>query len=72
MKYFLGNVIAFLVFTGLLLWPIWALISLHWGFKLLLSIAVFAIAAYFVERVLSKRVNRIIAILFPDSKTGSK
>lgn len=66
MKYFFGNILALIVVSGVLIWPLWAKTSLHWGAKTGLTLVALLFAAFFVERVASKWVNRLVKSIFPD------
>lgn len=66
MKYFLGNTLALIVVAGVLIWPLWAKTSFHWGAKTALTVVALMFAAFFVERVASKWVNRLMKSIFPD------
>ena len=68
MKYLLGNLFAFAATSGLLLWPVWGLLEAHFAVKLAMSAIVVVGAAFFIERVLSKWINKLVAKYFPDSK----
>lgn len=64
MKYFFGNTVALIVVAGLLIWPLWSMTSLHWGVKSALSAVALLLAAFFVERIASKWVNKLMALIF--------
>lgn len=66
MKYFFGNILALIVVACVLIWPLWAMTSLHWEAKTGLTVVALLFTAFFVERVASKWVNRIVKAIFPD------
>jgi len=66
MKYFLGNTFFLVLIAGALIWPLWAKTSLHWGAKTGLTVVSLFLAAFFVERVASRWVNRLVKLVFPD------
>jgi len=61
MKYQIGNLLALVFCVGILIWPIWSMLPLHWVFKVLLSFLALIIAAFFVERIASRWVNKLLA-----------
>jgi len=66
MKYFFGNILALIVVAGVLIWPLWVMTSLHWGVKSGLTVVAILLAAFFVERIASKWVNKLMKSIFPD------
>jgi len=66
MKYFVGNTLCLIAVAGFLIWLVWEKTALHWGSKTALTIFAFFFAAFFVERVASKWVNKLIQYIVPD------
>jgi len=66
MKYFFGNTVILILVAGMLICPLWAMTSIHWGVKIALTIVAYLFAAFFVEKIASKWVNKIVGSIFPD------
>ena len=60
MKYQIGNLLALVVCAAVLIWPVWSMLTLHWGIKILLSLLALIVAGFFVERIASRWINKLL------------
>jgi hypothetical protein len=68
MKYFIAHVIALLIATTALIIPMWACVHAHFILKLILGALALLSSGFFVERVASKWINKLVATIFPDNE----
>ena len=68
MKYFITHVIVLIMVTAALNFPIWEFVEAHLLIKIFLGGLALLISGFFVERVASKWINKLVASIFPDKK----
>jgi hypothetical protein len=67
MKYFIAHVIALIFVASALIIPMWNFFSIHFAIKIIVGFLLLLLSGFFVERIASRWINRLVATLFPDT-----